>query len=1003
MNNSTKIDSMSYEDILSEVNRLAECYTPEWNFTTENPDIGSVIAMLFAKQFGDNIESFNRLYEKYHTEFINLQDLTLKPMTPATGVVTATLIDGIPDLSAVIPMGTKFLGVDAENPDENVIFEATADSYISDTKLKQVFQTSSDCGKIINVFGDAEKLSVIDFPTEENLELFETVPVLKKFRLFDFSTEGIELNGLLLMHKAVFDTDETGKIFINFISPQEGICPAEIFADKKNFTVSYYKNGGLKPFDSVSFKGDTLILERSENGDKIKVRQTEYSPIFIECKLPQEAIVLSDISISSEGDGLLPSFVYCDSDEKIDRFLPFSDTASLYTECYIGCSEVFSKAGAITTLTFDLKKNEKLVELSTQQVESSLKIIKKKPKSMQFDVANTCAERVRIEYFNGTGYKVLATEHGIEELFNGEHTGNFSISFTNPDDWQRNVSGGHEEYTIRLRLTKADNCYLRPCLHTMPIIENLEISYKYEGLTNSPQIIKRFFGGEMVDVSDTVKTGKSFTAFEPLPYLGENLFLGFNFKKTDYPTTLMLKISGNDMGKNAEATFYYSSTHGFKELKVTDETDGLTKSGIISFILPNDFAKIRLFGVNSGYLMIKSQLDAGVKRTAIIDDIFTNAIPIINIDTKPNEVFYIESNSPNVALGLASKNIKDTDVYVNEFSQHSVESMEKLLRTTPQKTRAERNFAGDITEFYIKWDEVENFANSTANDRHYILDRARSLVIFGDGVSVKIPKPTTDPAVIVTARTCSGSHANLDVGMINETVSHILYVDSITNPLPTGGSSDMETIETAHRRGANIICSKNRLISKTDFIREAYLFSSEIELVKCVTGIDIYGRKNPDFFSLVVMLKNSKSSGISFLSFAEDLKDHILSKCDISINEKNLFVVEPIFAKICLNVRLRAIEGSSIFAVKNHCKNEIDSFISRNFEMGAISIGRLVSEDQFYSVLSSLGGGISLLSYTATLQYEDESGSHETSLSGMANNRFVIGVSGEHTIIVEGE
>ena len=79
-----KLDSRSVEDIHKQIKDLAASYVPEWNFTTSNPDIGSVLALLFANQMGKNVNRFNHMLERYRTELVNLMESAPSSASEAT-------------------------------------------------------------------------------------------------------------------------------------------------------------------------------------------------------------------------------------------------------------------------------------------------------------------------------------------------------------------------------------------------------------------------------------------------------------------------------------------------------------------------------------------------------------------------------------------------------------------------------------------------------------------------------------------------------------------------------------------------------------------------------------------------------------------------------------------------------------------------------------------------------------------------------------------------------
>ena len=109
-----QIDPRTENDLRQQMAALAQSYTPEWAFHPDNPDVGSVIGLLFASQLAGNIRRLNQVVEKYHTEFINLLDLSLQAAFPAVGVA---VFDMIPDTvsGVLVPRGVKLLAESGED------------------------------------------------------------------------------------------------------------------------------------------------------------------------------------------------------------------------------------------------------------------------------------------------------------------------------------------------------------------------------------------------------------------------------------------------------------------------------------------------------------------------------------------------------------------------------------------------------------------------------------------------------------------------------------------------------------------------------------------------------------------------------------------------------------------------------------------------------------------------------------------------------------------------
>ena len=78
------IDNRKRKEILDKIKSLAKSYTPEWQFNEDDPDIGSVIALLFADQMQDNVRRYNTTLERDYVELVNMLGISPKAAYPAT-------------------------------------------------------------------------------------------------------------------------------------------------------------------------------------------------------------------------------------------------------------------------------------------------------------------------------------------------------------------------------------------------------------------------------------------------------------------------------------------------------------------------------------------------------------------------------------------------------------------------------------------------------------------------------------------------------------------------------------------------------------------------------------------------------------------------------------------------------------------------------------------------------------------------------------------------------
>ena len=88
------LDSRSVSDILAEIKRKSECYTPEWRFDPENPDGGAALAQIFSEMFYETIDRYNRFPDKCYLEFLNLLGVSAGAVSPAVGIASAEMVGG---------------------------------------------------------------------------------------------------------------------------------------------------------------------------------------------------------------------------------------------------------------------------------------------------------------------------------------------------------------------------------------------------------------------------------------------------------------------------------------------------------------------------------------------------------------------------------------------------------------------------------------------------------------------------------------------------------------------------------------------------------------------------------------------------------------------------------------------------------------------------------------------------------------------------------------------
>lgn len=969
--NNCNIDQRNTEDVLTELTELARAYTPEWKFDKDNPDAGSVIALIFAGQTMENITRFNQVLEKHRTEFASMYGVTPKPARPAKTIVVmraeSAVLEGVP-----VKKGTQLTAVTETG--QEVIFETLHDLFVANISLTELLAVSKDGG------------TVTPLPMEWKKE---PTPLFWK------GGENIRRQRLELYHSYLFDT--AWELRIRFHGNKDSRELARTFAEPSRYRFWYLSEQGQTTLKAAC-QEDCVILSAIQNPLKTEKNNQEMALLAIEMvEALRETVILEGIELVSADYGQKPDMV-SDGTKELDteEFLPFGQQISNYDECYIGQREAFARKGARVTLEFDLSFEENEVRIIPEP-EENLKVIKRRPRyEMKLRTEDCYIQEISLEYYNGKGYKRLPCESQVASLFaTVENTGHQSIAFEVPFDWEPATVGGYEERSLRLRVVRADNCYQNPVCYHFPIVKNMTLQVSYEGSYLSPQAVQRVSGDETVDLTSALSMGRPVMAFSEFPYTHNYMYFGFDKKPEQGPIGIFLWLLENSNFPGVEAGFEYSTQNGFKPLNVIDHTNGLKNSGILLFEPPVDMDVISVEGHKACYIRMADRGNYFSNPRCVwpqVKTILLNGVEAGNQEIKEEQAYFIDVVTADMNFPLYADHILKTEIWVNEKNQLTPEQMARFLKEQPGKVRAEYNYLGEIEDFYVLWQEVESFENTGGSRRVYVLDRTNNRIYFGDGKQNFIPRNTQGVAFKAIVTSCSGQEGNVGAKAIDGFLGSMLFVDEVSNPIPAYGGSDMENLESTLRRGSNLLSGRRRIVSRQDYIQETLMYS---DVIKDVALID-----KEDDVNLVLLMEDYREGSFSFKSIEQGLREHLLHCCEMTYEVEELKIVEPVFVKISLELWVAHDPRKDIYELQQNWLHQMEAFLSPIREDGTVRwpIGKLPRENQLRRMPDMLEKEVSVKHFSISATYTDDNGQHRINLKELKVRPYMVCCNGDHRI-----
>ncbi len=241
-----------------------------------------------------------------------------------------------------------------------------------------------------------------------------------------------------------------------------------------------------------------------------------------------------------------------------------------------------------------------------------------------------------------------------------------------------------------------------------------------------------------------------------------------------------------------------------------DDTGGLNQSGLIRLHVP-ELARSERNGQQAywvrcryDYTKAEERYDVSPQINRVQVNSWGATISATNVTRMRREVLGRSDGTPGQRFYLEHKPLiaRSSDEYI-------------LVRRDEGQglTREER------------WQEVTDFANSAATDRHYMIDSDTGEVRFGpalpqqDGTILRYGAlPPQGAMVMMTGyRFGGGREGNVAANTLTVMKTALPYIARVTNRFPAAGGKDAENLENAKTRVPGHLRSLGRAVTAADF------------------------------------------------------------------------------------------------------------------------------------------------------------------------------------------
>ncbi len=449
-----------------------------------------------------------------------------------------------------------------------------------------------------------------------------------------------------------------------------------------------------------------------------------------------------------------------------------------------------------------------------------------------------------------------------------------------------------------------------------------------------------------------------------------------------------------------QLSWRYWNGQTWTKLTVRDETEALTRSGIVEFLAPDDFAPSSEFGKEQYWLRV--QWDSGdYQFQPKLQLLLLNTTMAAQKVTIANEILG-SSNGNEAQKFLIAKVpvLAGQQLEVREPEKPPAQELETLAKETGFPVDALLSeVRGTSQQVWVRWHQVIDFYGSGPRDRHYTLDNLTGTITFGDGRNGLIPPLDKGNIRLAFYQTGGGKAGNKLAKTIVQLKTTVPYVDKAINYENAAGGADAETLESLLERAPRQLRHRQRAVTLEDYQDLARLASPAVARAKCVPlrnlKLDPLDEQPQVLGSLSVIIVpySREAKPLPSLELINRVQDFLVAKAEPTVN---LVVVGPLYlsVKVTAEIVLTDLERAS--EVERAVEQTLKDFLqplTGGFEGTGWDFGREPYKSDFYRLLE----GISGVDHLRRLEVTEEVGEFEDKDKIKQTGRFLV-YSGQHEI-----
>ena len=508
----------------------------------------------------------------------------------------------------------------------------------------------------------------------------------------------------------------------------------------------------------------------------------------------------------------------------------------------------------------------------------------------------------------------------------------------------------------------------------------LQPSINVVPLPTSVQIKVAAGGAQQLGVQVSVPAGSSSGA-------GDRAFLQIESSDASVGASSVFATFCGDQAPNPQLpqlVAEYWNGGAWIPFPIQDDTRGFTRSGVVSFLAPPDFAALAQFGLPSCYWFRARWAGGDYAIAPRLQRITLNTVMASQAQTFRGEILGSSDGSAGQAFPTMNAPVlPGQQIEVCEQEMPPANELSSILQAEgPDAINEVPVPAGQPKEIWVRWHEVADFYGSGPRDRHYTLDHLTGNVLFGDGLSGLVPPIGVGNLRASQYRSGGGVRGNVAAAGIAQLMTTVPYIDSVTNQQEAAGGSDAETNDALIGRAARVVRHRQRAVTAEDYEDLARQSSTAVARVMCASARNLAANPcqnalTPGYVSVIVAPQSSDPNPQPSLQLLEQVQQYLTQYAPVDVAVQ---VIGPVYVRVDVTVQIGVASLDSTGILVREVQAALAAFLhplTGGFQHQGWQFGREPHESDIYAVIGAIPGVDHIRSFSLS-QVEDVPGIRDT-------------------------